>query len=434
VTSQFRTALLITPLYLALCVFSEGGLITDSLWGDVGHYEGFGRRILDGDVPYGDFSVEYPPFALPAFVAPALVTSNAPDYLFAFKLLMTAFGVVVLLSTGYSLGRLGAGRAATIVGVGTIALAPLLLGHVFLNRYDLWPAALVALAISGYLSQRDAAASGFLAASFAAKIFTVSMLPLAAGRILLSHGSRALVRNVVVFAAVCLAIFSYFLATSFGGLGFSYWTQASRDLHGESLAGSILLALDTIGVYTATIVPGDPGSLDLAGRLPSVLAVVTMFAAVAAIAWVWLVSRSSLSSDPVFVTALSAAALAFLALAKVISPQFITWLLPLVPLVAGRAGKIAAMLLGASMILTQFELLGWEGLHVDAWAAWLLLARNILLLLLLVVVARELERLTEERRYVSPSRLSSASSRARSSATSCASSTLSSVSRESTVE
>ena len=38
------------------------------------------------------------------------------------------------------------------------------------------------------------------------------------------------------------------------------------------------------------------------------------------------------------------------------------------------------------MVLTQFELRGWEGLHVDPWAAWLLLSRNVLLVLLLVVL------------------------------------------------
>jgi Glycosyltransferase family 87 len=394
VTRQFRAALAAVPLYLLLCVFSEGGLITDSLWGDVGHYEGFARRILDGDVPYGDFTVEYPPFALPAFVAPALVTSDAAGYLFAFKLLMTGLGVVVLLATGHSLGRLGADRAATVTGLGTIALAPLLLGHVFLNRYDLWPAALVALAVAGYLSKREVCASGFLAGSFAAKTFTVAMLPIAAARILLTRGRGALVRSAAVFAAVCLAIFSYFLATSFGGLGFSYWTQASRDLHGESLPGSILLALDAIGLYAATIVPGDPGSLDLAGRLPSVLATTTTTAAAAAIVWIWVACRRSLRSDAVFLTSLTAAAVAFLALAKVISPQFLIWLLPLVPLVAGPAGRIAAALLVVSMVLTQFELRGWEGLHVDPWAAWLLLFRNVLLVLLLVVLVRELRRLT----------------------------------------
>ena len=347
-------------------------------------------------MPYGDFTVEYPPFALPVFVAPALVTSAAPGYLFTFKLLMAALGVIVLLATGYSLGRLGAGRTATRAGLAAIALAPLLLGHVFLNRYDLWPAALVALAVAGYLSGRDAAASGFLAASFAAKTFTVSMLPIAAGRVLLTRGRPGLLRSAAVFAGVCLVIYSTFLVTSFGGLGFSYWTQASRDLHGESLAGSILLALDSVGVVDATIVPGDPGSLDLAGRLASLLATLTTIVGAAAIVWVWVTSRRSLRSDAVFATSMAAAAVAFLALAKVISPQFLTWLLPLVPLVAGGAGLAAVVLLVACMVLTQFELRGWEGLHVDAWAAWLLLARNVLLVLLLVVLVRELRRLVSE--------------------------------------
>jgi hypothetical protein len=308
---------------------------------------------------------------------------------------MAGFGVVVLLTTGYSLSRLGADRRTTLVGLGTIALAPLLLGHVFLNRYDLWPAALVAVAIAAYLAGRDMLGSAFLAGSFAAKIFTVSMLPLAAGRILARSGSRALVRNVLVFAAVCLAIFGYFLVTSFGGLGFSYWTQASRDLHGESFPGSVLLALDTLGLYAASIVPGDPGSLDLDGLLPDVLATLTTVAAAAAIVWVWLACRRSLRSDAVFVAGLAAVAVAFLALAKVISPQFLTWLLPLVPLVAGPTGLVAAGLLVACMILTQLELRGWEGLHVDAWAAWTLLARNLLLLLLLAVLLREVRRLVQ---------------------------------------
>ena len=47
-----------------------------------------------------------------------------------------------------------------------------------------------------------------------------------------------------------------------------------------------------------------------------------------------------------------------------------------------------------SMGLTQFELRGWEGLHVDAWAVWVLFARNVVLVLLLVVVAAEVRRLT----------------------------------------
>jgi hypothetical protein len=397
-SAAMRVGLALTPVFVLLCVFSEGGLVTDSLWGDVGHYESFARRILDGEVPYGDFTVEYPPFALPAFVAPALFTSSAPDYLFAFKLLMAALGIAVLLTTAWSLGRLGAATRESVVRLGAIATAPLVLGHVFLNRYDLWPAALVALAVAAYLGRREATASGFLAASFAAKIFTVSTIPLAGARVFLLGGRRALVRSVIAFTAVCVAIFAYFLVTSLGGLGFSYWLQAKRGLHGESLAGSVLLALDTVGVYDAKIVAGDPGSLDLGGRLPEVLAGLTSVVAAAAIVWIWLRCRRALASDAVFVTAVAAAGIAFLALAKVISPQFLIWLLPLVPLLAGRVGVAATGMLVASMALTQLELRGWEGLHVDGWAVWVLLARNVLLVALLVVVGRELARLTPPRR------------------------------------
>ncbi len=118
--------------------------------------------------------------------------------------------------------------------------------------------------------------------------------------------------------------------------------RLKRDLHGESLPGSILLVLDTLGVYTATIVPGDPGSLDLAGRLPDVLATLTTVAAAAAIVWVWLAS-SALACAPMPSSSRRSRPRRSRSsrFAKVISPQFLTWLLPLVPLVAGRAGRLA---------------------------------------------------------------------------------------------
>ncbi len=81
------------------------------------------------------------------------------------------------------------------------------------------------------------------------------------------------------------------------------------------------------------------------------------------------------------------------------------------------------MLLLLAMGLTQLELRGWEGLHVDGWAAWALLTRNLLLVALLGVVVQELRRLTRSI-GASPSvdavlgGASSASTRARSSATS----------------
>jgi glycosyl transferase family 87 len=387
---RWHAAAAAAAVFLFFCVFSEGGLVTDRPWGDVGHYETFARQILDGRIPYHDFSVEYPPLALPVFVLPAIVTDTPSDYLQAFKLLMALCGLVTLGAVAWSLARLGAGREQTWLALGVVALAPVLLGHVFLNRYDPWQAMLIALAVAAYLARRAALGSAALAASVAAKTLSAALVPIAALRLWRTGGRPSVVRGAVAFAVVSALVYSFFAVVAFGGLGHSYWVQAKRGLQGESLVASLLLAADSIGVYDARIVAGDPGSLDLGGTLPELLASVTTLVSVAAVLWVVVRYLQGPESDERLVVALAAAATAFLVFAKVISPQYLTWLLPLVPLVPGLAGRRCMLLLAASLLLTQVELRGWEGLGVDAWAVWTLLVRNLLLVLLFALLAREL--------------------------------------------
>ena len=49
-----------------------------SSW-DVPLYQSFGDRMVEGEVPYRDFRVEYPPGSLPAFVLPSLVARADGD-------------------------------------------------------------------------------------------------------------------------------------------------------------------------------------------------------------------------------------------------------------------------------------------------------------------------------------------------------------------
>src|SRR2546422_11085589 len=48
------------------------GFYTHSQVRDTPVYERYGNAIADGQVPYRDFGLEYPPGALPAFALPAL--------------------------------------------------------------------------------------------------------------------------------------------------------------------------------------------------------------------------------------------------------------------------------------------------------------------------------------------------------------------------
>ena len=65
---------------------------------------------------------------------------------------------------------------------------------------------------------------------------------------------------------------------------------------------------------------------------------------------------------------------------KVLSPQYLTWLVPLVPLAAGRKGLYAAGTLLAAVVLTQpASAFGGHGLRNQDWSVWLLLVRNAFL-------------------------------------------------------
>jgi hypothetical protein len=70
----------------------------------------------------------------------------------------------------------------------------------------------------------------------------------------------------------------------------------------------------------------------------------------------------------------------------VLSPQYLVWLVPLVPLVGGLRGRAATATLLAALGLTQLELQGYVHLSIQDYAVWSLVARNVLLVLLVALL------------------------------------------------
>ena len=375
--NRYRAApALAAALFAATCV-APRGLLSARL--DTTLYEEFGTRVLDGAIPYRDFSLEYPPGALPVFVLPAL----APDYATAFKLLMALVGAAAVAVCVATLVRLERRIRAVVVGAVVAAITPLALGPVTLIRFDLWPSLLVVAALAAMISGRAALGGAVLGAAVTAKLYPLALVPLAVAYFRRVDRRRAVVAGIGASALVVAP----FAAVGAGGLAFSLERQLGRGLEIESLGASVLLSLHQLGAFRAEVAPRS-GSYDLVGgTADSVAAAATVLQAFA-VGFVWLQFTRGRRDAGDLAAAAAAAVAAFVAFGKVLSPQFLLWLIPLVPLVspfrvAAGATLIAAALLTHALYPGRHE----ELVDLGGAETWLLLARNAAVVSLFAILA-----------------------------------------------
>ena len=353
-------------------------------------YERYGEAILDGQVPYRDFDLEYPPAALPAFVLPALAQED--DYGSVFEVLMWACAVAAIVALGLALAAVEAGTARLYSAICFLALAPLALGTVLLSRYDLWPAALTIAALAAFVGRRERIGFGVLGLAVAAKIYPLVLLPVALVWMAKRRGTRELWIGLGCFAAVLALCFVPFLILAPGGVAHSIGTQLGRPLQLESLGASLLLAAEQLGIYDATVT-NSHGSQNLAGSLPDTIASLLTAFQFVAVGIVWALFAARDRGREGLLTAGAASVAAFVAFGKVLSPQFLIWLLPLVPAVAGAGGLAACAVLLVSLVTTQlwFPFRYWDVVALEP-VGWLVLVRDLLLValyaILLVTLAR----------------------------------------------
>ena len=353
---------------------AAGGLFL-ACWGLVHHwfwahgqlvdwptYRTYGDAILHhGRVPYRDFAVEYPPGALPPFIAAA----PFGDYAGAFAWLMAACGVALVFVVASI-------RPAAAFFV---ALAPVLAGSLILSRFDLWPALLATAALAALLADRHRLGWGLLGAAVAAKLWPLVLVPLA----LVWSIRRGRGWAVLVGAAVLAVAFLPFAVVAPHGLWTSLRGQASRPLQVESLGSALFMSFGHPAVISSH------GSQNVAGH-GGVAAVFGVAQIVVLVALSVAFARGPATAER-FLRFSAASVCAFIAFGKVLSPQFLLWLIPIVPLVRGRRGLAATGLLVVALVLTQvwFPQRYWS--YADSYhLAGVVLVRDLVLVVLLVVL------------------------------------------------
>ncbi len=377
-------------LFLASWSLLHHGTLARGQITDTGLYQAYGDTMAHGRLPYRDFRLEYPPGALPAFVLPSLGhEGDRAAYDRWFDRLMALCGCFAIAGVVLALRALHAGIVRSAAALALVALSPLLAGSIVLSRFDLWPASLAVLALAALLHERLTLGAVALGAAIAAKLWPAVLAPLVVAHVWRTRGRRLALIWLLDLVLVDAAVFLPFTALSPSGMRASFHAQIARPLQLESLAGAVLIALHHVA-GTALHVTTSFGSQNLTGTGATAAEIATTVAGVVALALVWASYARRQPSAERLVVHCAAAVAATLAFGKVFSPQFVIWLIPLVPLARGRRGIAAGALLAAALVLTQL----WFPRHYWPLAqsfaqpqSWFLLARDLSVLALAAVLA-----------------------------------------------
>lgn len=383
-----RTAVLATlaaALGLGTGLLLMSGLVGDPGISDTLVYERYGERIASGDIPYRDFVVEYPPGALIPFVLPALVSSTNGRYEPLFELLMTVGLAAICVLIVLSLQALRAPTGRILLAVGAFVLGAGLLGPFILTRFDLYAAALTLAAVSAILHRRLTLGPILLGLAIATKIYPAVFVPLLAARAWKRGGPVAALTTVALTVGSAIVVYLPFAVLAPEGVVGSVWRQLGRPLQIESLGSSVLLALHNAAGMPLAWASGS-GSQNLTGTVAGVASGITTAIGIAALGFVWArYARGDTELEARFARYGAAAAVAFVAFGKVLSPQFLVWLLAIVVIVPGLRGTVASALLVLACLLTRlwFPRTYWELVKsFDPTSSSIVLVRDLVLVAL----------------------------------------------------
>jgi hypothetical protein len=348
------------------------------------------RRIATGEVPYLDFAYEYPPLSLLLYLAPGHLRGDLYAEYWGYQrwftaemLFLAAATCVTVVGTAWSLwGSRRTSAAAAVLFAAALAA----LGTIVQDRIDMAVALLVAgvvlLLVRRRLTSAAAIAGIGVALKLAPGLLMILILPLA------RSGRRAVSLAIVCLAASTLP-FLPFLVVAPDGVWVSLWRQTRRPLEIESAPASVALLGDRMG-WAPVDVGWSFGSFGVASRWTESLAIGSNALSIISllVAGVLIVrARRVLRSTPALLpVAAMTVLLAAIAPGKVLSPQYLVWLVPLVVLVALDDVLLGAVAFG-SLVMTgiEFPALFLPLSKLDPQAIAVVAVRNALLLAALAI-------------------------------------------------
>jgi hypothetical protein len=346
-------------------------------------YHGWYEVLQTGTFPLDDVTWQYPPGAALVIMLPGLLPWS---YLVSF---FVVCGVFDALAMGL-LMRVGGRRGRSFTGAWMWAVGVPLLGPTVYCRYDIM---VTAIAVAGLLviARRPALGGVLLGFGGLVKIWPVLAL---AGT---PRGRRT--RRAWTAAAATAGSLGFLLTAGMNGAFEFLKFQKERGIEVESLGALPLHFAKLAGAWDGQVTM-NYGSLEMLGPWVPVISDVSVAGTLLGFGWLllWRLRAARWQPSTTFDAAL-AALLVFTVTSRVISPQYLVWLVGLAAVcltVRGTSQKPVALLILPATVLTtvEFPLLFGAVQHSQPWGVAVLAARNLLLLAAAIVSCRRLWRST----------------------------------------
>ena len=403
-------------LLASLAVLLAGWAVTlwvlpwsDETVNDLFVYRTFAEPFLSGALPYRDIAFEYPPLAAPVIALPGVVGTGEEEFRWAYAAwTLLGAGAVVVLCGALARTTGGDERRAMIAA----ALMPLLCGALLRTHFDLFPVALLLGALLLLCHERPRTGLAVLGVGAMTKAFPLVALPIALSWLASRHSKLAW-QGALACAAVIVGVGSAAAAISPQGALDAVRYHLDRPVQVESSPALVLIGLDASGLGEAESISShrSDGLVHPAADALSWLFVGAFVALVALLCVRFAHGGRSPAGNAraapdrrELVLASLAAVAGFAVFGKVLSPQFVIWVLPLGALaIAWRLHALAGVVVLVA-VLTQVEFPAhyFDVVAREPWAVSTVAARNLALLAVVVLAARALrepgtDRLASER-------------------------------------
>lgn len=373
-------------------VLTTVGPMADTRVSDLYLYGQYAQLLADGNVPYLDFGFEYPPLGIVPIAIAGIPfpgeggTGGGFDWLFGALMLLCALAgqrAAALLARETS----EVARADEVVAW-LLALQPFVIGASLRTHFDLLP---VAVTVAGLLLLARSRAVGgmvLLGIGTLIKLFPAILAAVSTVWLAGRHEVRAAVRGLAAFAAVVIVLTLPFLSSGFADM---FTFHLERPVQIESTPATVLFVVGGSEVTGTNLRPDRFKSNGLDGGAAGPVAALFAVLQLAALAAAALLALRR--PDPRWLGLCSLAALlAFVALGKVLSPQYMIWLAPFAALAWVWGQRAVAVLCGIAIALTSV----WFPRHYvplvqeTDWVIWTVALRNAALVAALVLLLARL--------------------------------------------